>query len=392
MAKDVPPRPKEPEWPREIEGKDVRAVLVAMEKESDPQGREVAVRMLPLFGPPGQKVIVNGQNVAGRTLLRVMEKESDPTVRLAAYQTAALIGFVEEADIKEAVRILSVAIDQGARGGQTRYQAVLALSVFGHKAEQSVGALTGQAVGDSAYETRRAIAHTLGRVAFHEHRGPSLKALNTLTTTLANDPSAAVRMEAMQSVVMLGPPFQPRPETAPLLKDVKDPKDAPKANDEAVKGLVAAVRKRLAPGKGGKTVETEKSVEIWNRLALMRLDPKEVNDENLNGIARFLAKTETDYGAKLQALTAFTLMGEVAAKKINDVLRALDDRHPVIVEAALKALAAMGPEAKGAIPAIEQLKTRGDSKEEKEMYSRWADDTIKLIKMPPKPAPEPPKK
>ena len=88
--------------------------------------------MLPLFGPPGQKVLdKGGQNVAGRTLLRVMERETDPVVRLAAYQTAALIGFVEEADVREAVRILSIAVDQGARRGQTRYQAVVALGAFG---------------------------------------------------------------------------------------------------------------------------------------------------------------------------------------------------------------------------------------------------------------------
>jgi HEAT repeat protein len=344
--------------------------------------------MLPLFGPPGQKVVVNGQNVAGKVLLRAMEKEPDPTVRLAAYQTAALIGFADEGDVREAVRILAGAAERGATGGQTRYQAVVALAVFGHKAEPAVGSLI-QAITDSAYETRRAIAHTLGQVAFHEHRGPSLKALNTLCTTLAKDPSAAVRMEAMHSVVLLGPPFQTRPEGSPLLKDVKDPKDAPKANDEAVKGLVAALRARITPTKSGKPPETEKPVEIWCRLALMRLDPKEVGDENLNAIARFLP--DKDPVAKLQALTAFTLMGEVAAKRMKDVLRVLEDKNPIVVEAALKAIVAMGPEAKGAIPQIEALKTRPGTEDEQKAYKKWADDAILMIKMA-KPPAEPPKK
>lgn len=391
MTKDAPTKLKEPEWPREIEGHDIKSVLLAIEKDPDPQTREVAVRTLPLFGPPGQKVPdKSGQNVAGKVLLRAMEKESDPVVRLAAYQTAALIGFVEEADVREAVRILGVAVDQGARGGQTRYHAVVALAAFGHKGEPAVGALTGAAVGDYAYETRRAIAHTLGRVAFHEHRGPSVKALNTLATTLLNDPAAAVRLEAMQAVVVLGPPFQPRPEGAPLLKDVKDPKEGPKANEEAVKGFVAAIKRRLAPGKAGKPVETEKAVEIWCRLAVMRLDPKEVGDENLGAIARHLTRDEKDVIVKLQALTAFSLMGELAVRRINDIARALDDPHPVVVEAALKALVAMGPEAKGAIANIEAIKGRGKEKEEKEMYTKWADDAIKMIKAPK--APEAPKK
>ena len=42
-----------------------------------------------------------------RLIQKAMEKEPDPVVRLTAYQTAAMIGFVEEAHIKEAVRILS---------------------------------------------------------------------------------------------------------------------------------------------------------------------------------------------------------------------------------------------------------------------------------------------
>src|SRR4051812_27669655 len=67
MAKDTPTKLKEHEWPREVEGKTVKEVLAAIEKEADPQGREVAVRMLPLFGPPGQKVLdKSGQNVAGK--------------------------------------------------------------------------------------------------------------------------------------------------------------------------------------------------------------------------------------------------------------------------------------------------------------------------------------
>lgn len=393
MTKPPAPPPKEPEWPREIEGKDIKAVLTAMEREEDPQGREVAVRMLPLFGPPGQKVLdKSGRNVAGRTLLRVMEKELDPVVRLTAYQTAAAIGFVEDSDTREAVRILAKAVEDGVRGGQTRYQAVVALGAFGHKAEPAVGALTGPAIGDTAYETRRAIADTLGQVAYHEYRGPSTKALNILSTTLANDKSAAVRLEAMQAIVRLGPPFQPRPEGAPALKDVKDVKDAPKVNDEAVKGFVTAIKKRITPDKTGKAPETEKVVEIWCRLAVIRLDLKELSDENLGAIARHLA--DKDVTIRLQALTAFAVMGESGVKKMSDVMRVLEDKNPVVVEAALKTLVAMGPEAKGAISAIEGLKARPGTKEEQEAYKKWADDAIRMIKMGGKAAeaPPPPKK
>jgi len=54
---------------------------------------------------------------------------------------------------------------------------------------------------EPAYETRRAIASTLGAIAYNKDAGPSPKALHCLTDVLIKDRSAAVRLAAFQSIV-----------------------------------------------------------------------------------------------------------------------------------------------------------------------------------------------
>jgi HEAT repeat protein len=365
-----PPQPKEPEWPKEIGGKDV-AGYVKDFSDPDPAVREQAVRTLPNFGPAARKG-------TGKALLRLMERERerDPGVRVAAYVTAAALGFEDEADIKEAIRLLGLAADEGVSGGPTRLNAIQTLAAFGPKAEGAVNYVAGRALSDSSYETRRSIAFTLGRIGFNEQTGPSPKALAALTGTLIKDTCAIVRMEAMQSLVLLGPPWLPRPPGAPPAKDVKDPKDAPKPDEKAAAAHVAAVKARLGLA-GGKPLEHDRQVEIWGRLVLMRFDPKEVNDANLAAIARHISGP--DVGAKLQAINALGLLGEAGAKKIDDVVRALADPDPLVVETAVAALVKMGPAARGAIPDLEKLKARGTRKEEKEFYQNLADAAIKMI-------------
>src|SRR5205823_6413337 len=115
-------------------------------------------------------------------------------------------------------------------------------------------------------------------------------------------------------------------------------------------------------------------------------DPKEVSDDNLNAVARHIAGS--DFGARLQALNAFGIMGPAGAKKVDEVMAALEDKDPVIVEAAVRALAAMGPAAKSAVSSLEKLKMRGRKKEEQEVYRRWAETAIKVITAPKTPAGE----
>jgi hypothetical protein len=73
-------------------------------------------------------------------------------------------------------------------------------------------------------------------------------------------------------------------------------------------------------------------------------------------------------------------MGEAGAKKIDDVILALADADPLVVETAVTTLVKMGPAAQSAIPELERLKTRGTRKEEKEFYQNLADTAIRMIR------------
>lgn len=368
MPKDSGPKPKEFEWPKEIDGKDLPA-WVKDAADPDPAIREAALQTIPNFGPPARK------GPASKAILTRMDgaKEKDPGVRIAAYATAATLGFEDDLDTKEAIRLLIAGVEGGVSGGLTRLHGVQALGAFGAKAESALKAVVSQPVlTDASYETRRCVANTIGKIGISEASGPSATALNVLSTTLLTDPSVAVRMEAAMAMVFLGPPWQPRPAGS---------KGAPQVDEKAAAAYVANVKKRLAPAppKAGEKagvglIEKDKQVEIWCRLTLMRFDPKEVNDANLTGIARHIFSGER--GPRLQALQALGIIGEAAGPKVDDVVRALlslDD--PAVVVTAINALTAMGAGAKPALPELEKL-NKGTKDEALKMLTANA---IKII-------------
>ncbi|MBX9628207.1 MAG: HEAT repeat domain-containing protein, partial [Gemmataceae bacterium] len=398
-----PPEPKEkttgsvkvPEWPTEIGGKRP-ADYVKDLTDLDPFIRKFALQALPAFGPSMKKEA----GVAKGILARMdFQKELDPGVRAAAFEAAGAIGFDDERDFDEAVRLLFVTADQGQKGGASRLYAVQALTTVGPRAWKAVPVLiTPNVAEDPAFETRQAVATCLGAVAFNEYTGPSPKALTCLAEKLAHDRSAAVRLAAMQSLVLLGPPLAPRPPggTVLPLKDIKDPRDMPKRDEAATAKLTESIRRRLVPVKGDRggatgLVEKDPQVEVFVRLALMRFDPKEIDDENLSGITKYLGRPDT--GVKLVALNSLTTLGgEPASRKIDDVVKALSDEHPLVVAAAATCLVAMGDKAKPALPALEKLKDRPGAKEEKEQWAKLSAEAVRLIReagKPPPPAPPP---
>jgi HEAT repeat protein len=385
---------KEFEWPTSVNGRPMSEHIKDV-SNSDPAIREGALRALPEFGP-------NAREPATKIVMFHMQliNEKDPGVRAAAIQaigTFALFspdgGLLKDADTKEAVRLLCLTADQG---GASRLHAVNTLASFGYKGASAIEYLVGLNMTEKepAYETRRAVATTLGSIAGNKDHGPSPRALHALTDVLIKDKSAAVRLAAFQSVVALGPPHS---------SAVGQPKSAIKYDTKAIEGYVKNIKTRLLPYKaevGTKDpdsetglVERNPQVEIFARLALMRLDPtNEINDENLNAIAKYITKGNNS-GPKIQALSALSYLHERASKKINDVVRALEDEDPYVVTNAVYTLVAMGDEGKPAIEFLEKLKLRGSKKGEekpkdmpKEYYENLATQAIKLIKEAKKPA------
>lgn len=379
------------EWPTSLYGRPMSEFIKDI-NDNDPAIREMALRTVPAFGPASREP-------ATKFVLWHMDfvNEKDPGVRAAAYEAIGILvqygkdgGLDKEADTTEAIRLLYTSAD---RGGGIRLHAVQTLASFGSKAEVAIPYLVGQnmTVLEPAYETRRTIASTLGAIGFNKETGPSAKALHCLSDVLVKDRSAAVRLAAYQSIVSLGPPLLHVPPPPP-----GQPKPAPKVDEKAVEGYVKSIKTRLLPYKaevGSKEresptgfMERDRQVEIFARLALMRLDPKEVNDDNLSGIAKYIATPGNDSGPKRQALNALGLMGEASSRKISEVLRALEDENPSVVTEAVTTLVMMGKEGKPAIEFLEKLKLRGSKKDEKdakdlpkEYYADLATRAIKAI-------------
>lgn len=348
-----PTKPPEPKWPVELGGKDLAAWLKDV-TDPDPAVREFALKTLPNFGPE------NVRRAAGKLLLTRMTAEKDPGVRITVFNTVALIGFESAADEKEAVRILAETASNSPPGSLSRLHAVQTLGLIGPRAEAAVSSLVGPPCTDPAYETRRSVANTLGRIAFNETTGPNVKALTALANTLARDVSAAVRMEALQSLVVLGPPW-----AGPAPPGGKTP---PKINWDAGKAVADSMRARLGLGKG-KLLETDRQIEIWCRVVLMRFDEKEITEDNLRAIARHL-DPKGELGPKLHALQALALFGEMAGSQVDAVVRMLDDDDPLVVNQTLTTLAAMGVRAQGAIPLLEKTE------------KKWAELRDKRLKDP----------
>lgn len=341
--KDEKPKPPEYKWPTDINGKDLKSWMKDAE-DPDPTIREFAMRTLPSFGPPAQKGEVS------KLLLRRMSVERDPGVKLAVFNSVGAIAFESEADNKEALRLLAEVVDKGIPGGAGRLHAIQTIAMFGPKGEAGITALVGNAMNDPSYETRKNIATALGSVGFNEKTGPNMKALTALADRLARDESAAVRMEALQSLMTLGPPWA----------DVKKPdaKVRPPLDTRSVAVIIGYMKFRVGDPKAKPPtlgLEKDKQVEIWARLVLMSFDPKEVNDDNLNAFARYLTGAEP--GVKVQALNAIGICGEMAAKKLDDVVRVLEEKDARLDQtiACLKVLGAIGAGAKPALPNLKKM-------------------------------------
>jgi len=404
------PEKKDPdkpfEWPTSIYGRPL-AEYIKDADDPDPAIREQALRTIPNFGPAGRtaatKVIIKRMN-------GVYEK--DPGVRAAAFEAIGSFALLSqdgslesEADTTEAIRLLIATIEaQGSAGSGTRLHAVNTLASFGQRAATAIPSLVSLNMTkpdfERAYETRRAVATTLGNISFIKDVGPSPRSLHCLTEVLIHDPSAAVRLAAYQSLVLLGPPYLP-PGPPPAAGG----KPVMKVDEKAIEVHAKAIKSRLAPYKavpGTKErepvtglMERDRQVEIFARLALMRLDVKEINDENLNGIGKYVTQPG-DSGPKLQALQALGLMNEFASRKINDVCKALEDEDPNVASSAVMTLVAMGKEAKPAIEFLEKLKKRGSKKGDKdakdlpnEYYADLATRAIKAINEAKAPIPKP---
>ena len=262
--------------------------------------------------------------------------EPDNGVRINLIDTVATVGVDDPTDLKEALRILATSANGGA--SVLRLHAIQALGQFGPKAHSAIGQLLGNEVPqDPSFEIRLALAHTLGQISSHEVKGPSLQAITTLYKTLARDPSLPVRLEALHSLFILGPPYS---------EDKKTAEQEPPVDETAAKSVVNYLKNnRLAATKSTQALEHNKQAELWCRLVIVRFGLKLDLEEQLNGIAAHFNDPES--AVRLQALELVGLLGPLALAKRDAILERLNDKEPLVRSAALFALGRMGEKMEG---------------------------------------------
>jgi hypothetical protein len=289
------------------------------------------------------------------------------------------VGFENEQDKKAAGRAMASAIGKTLPGSVIRLHTVRVLAEFGTDGYDHLDAVLGIA-NDPSWETRAAVATALGRVgaAVYDEkekdkpppadgsprrpkRPASRVAMDKLAHVLIKDSSGVVRMEALQSMVLLGAPYSPDPEAYLVL----------------AKPYAEAVGLRMK-------LEKDPVVKIWLHLVQVMYDDRTM-EVNAKKIAEYL--TDKDDELKLAALQALSVLGSKARPALADVIGCLQHPEPVVVAAALTTLVAIGSGAKYALDDLRKLQasTKHDG------IKKMTEQAIKAITEV-KPDPEPKKK
>jgi HEAT repeat protein len=361
-----PPPAAAPAFPKEIGGKDLAWWIKELQTSADPSGRETAVKAIPLFGP-------DAREPALRPLLVALQKEQDPGVRTVIINTLGVIGANKPEEAKDIVDALALVLStKTGPGSPVRLHVVRAMHNYGPQ-PATVSALLG-IVADPSWETRKWTAYTLGRAAFPtDARGPSERVLGVLAGTFLKDPAAAVRLDAVQALILLGPPaYRPgNPAT-------NDP------GDYALK-----VKPYLDPTVAQLKVEKDKGIQIWLTLLVMKYDGSQVTDANVRQIANHVSG-DNPY-PRVQALAALAMLGPVAKPAVPAITGALSSTDPETLGAALNTVTALGETAKPAVPELEKLKA-GAKDEWVQKAAGYAIDVIQGKVKPGDPPPAAPKK
>jgi HEAT repeat protein len=321
--------PKAPEWPKTLGGR-TAADWVAEFHNPDPTLRENAVKVLPAFGPDVRKV-------ATKPLIGLID-DPDPGVRVNAILVLATIGFGpdQREEARAAAAALASAINKTAPGSVIRLHAARALATLGTEAVSAVPTLA-RIAEDPSWETRAAVATALGRLGapvyglvkdpnpakppVPKHK-PNRDAMDKLAKTLLADKSGTVRMEAVQGLLQIGPPY------------VEDPNKY----GEAIEPYVKIVTARL---KTDAQSEREPAVRVW-LLTLHAMYDDRTMDPTVDKLAGYLQ--EKDPELRVQSLNALTLIGPRAKGALPQVRECLKAAELPVVTNAVEAMLAIGEE------------------------------------------------
>jgi HEAT repeat protein len=300
-----------------IDGKTMYEWMKVLKESKDPGVKVRAIHALQFYGKEAREV--------ARAIIDAL-KNGDASVRVNAVIALGLIG-LDAKDLRDGVDgLIHVLLYDNQ--GIVRYQAARALGRLGPDSAPAIPALVSNIKSRTASEIRSAVAYALGSAGWDSQKGPDPRAIHALLSVL-NDDCHDVRMEALFSLIVLGPPAQ--------------------AIDKAQerRALEALTHDKSKDGK---------VVDIWARVAIMRLD--KVSPHHLAPIAKYLK--DPDMRVRMNAARAFAIMGKDAKANVRDLTYALDDKEPDVLVWVCIALGEMRDAAQEALSKLEGFNEHQD--------------------------------
>ena len=257
--------------PEKIEGDGLDEWIKKL-SHPDPATRIKAIQTLPMFGPPAAKAVPQ--------LVKLLD-DRDISVRLAAMYVISNNPIKDPVDIENILRSLYEQLVHGQTA--IRIQAAIVIGKMGPAAYKAIPRLISdyQIRYPSSYEVREAAAFALGRVAFDYVHGPNTDAILALIRAMS-DECLKVRVAAVDSLIILGRPFNAADEAAEL----------------------KILQTRLG-------AETNKVLSLWVRVALIRLETPQNGDKLIKPIADALRSD--DVNVRNAATDCVAILGSAAS-------------------------------------------------------------------------------
>jgi hypothetical protein len=200
---------------------------------------------------------------------------------------------------------------------------------------------------------RRAAVAALGRIGQglpdevdpEKTNPPDMAAVSTLLGVLSRDNCAAVRREAINSLIGVGP-------------------------------VAATQQKTWRTGLDRVlTYEKDMSVIVWTRVCILPNSPDGLtgNEPHLDAIATVLTAPEA--AGRLEACQALGVLGNEAQTKLDDLIKIINNggEEPLVVAAAILAVAAIPDKKQATIPILQQVMANHKSEDVKKVAKEAVD-------------------
>ena len=276
-------------------------------------------------------------------LIDAITQERDISVKLVALATVPNLGF-EPNDVQPGLSAMVKLLSDSQF--HTRHEAAMALGNCGPVARPAVKALVYLLHNDkSSWQVRKAAAYALGRCGYpqNDRDVPDPTAISGLMQGLY-DPSNGVRMEAIRSFMLIGPP----------------------GNDPALISLRNTLRAVI------KLNEAKfPSTGIWGRIALIRLEKDLVkgNDPNLLDMMKYT--TNKDASLRAEAYSALlTLSPKEAETQLSEIMSALRTEEEIgVINAGISTMVFMADKNFEVMAFLEQQAKDAATKLHREYYA-----------------------